>query len=184
MKWFDIFKLYNLKKLKSEKIIFILLSIFITTLISLLVPQVTENTKEYMYSSVEKLNGADLMVKGNYPSKKFNKELERLRDEGCDMKFEGISGSYLKKDGGRSTAANLIYGGSDIGENQIILYKTIADNMNVNVGDEVEVESTNSESKKYIVKEIEDMPYAVDSDSKVLSYGTLASFFIFYNKRA
>lgn len=66
MKWFDIFKLYNLKKLKSEKVIFLFisLSIFIITLISLLVPQVTENTKEYMYSSVEKLNGADLMVKG------------------------------------------------------------------------------------------------------------------------
>lgn len=177
MKWFNIFKLYNIKKVKSEKliIVFTALSIFITTLISLIVPQITENTKEYMSSSIKKLNGAELMIQGQYPSSKFNKEIDALKSEGYEVKFEGITSSYFKNSSGRNTVGKLIYGDNNIGKDEIILYKTIATNMNVGVGDEIEIESTNNVSKKYTVKEIEDMPYAVDGDSKTLGYGKIDS---------
>ena len=111
MKWFNIFKLYNIKKVKSEKliIVFTALSIFITTLISLIVPQITENTKEYMSSSIKKLNGAELMIQGQYPSSKFNKEIDALKSEGYevnpkykDKKFKGtrieVDSIYLTRE--------------------------------------------------------------------------------------
>lgn len=177
MKWFDIFKLYNLKKLKSEKVTLILisLSIFVTTVISLVVPQITSNTKVYMDSSIKMLNGADLMVKGEYPSNNFNTEIEKLKNEGCNIKFKGVTTSYFKNSSGNNTVGKLIYGNDNIGENQVILYKTIASNMDVKVGDKIEIESSNSDSKEYTVKAIEDMPYGVDGDSKTLGYGKIDS---------
>ena len=177
MKWFNIFKLYNFKILKKEKliIIFTSLSILITTLISLIVPQITTNMKEYMYSSIKKLNGADLLIQGQYPSIKFNTELEKLKSEGLSITYKGIVNSYFKSVSGRKTLGKIIYGDNTIGKNQIILSKNLASSMNISVGDKIEIESSTTGVGKYTVKEIEDMPYGVDGDSKVLGYGKIDS---------
>lgn len=177
MKWFDVFKLYNLKKLKSEKVVFTFtaLSIFVTTLISLLVPQIGGNTKEIMDNSIKQLNGGDIMVQVQYSSKKFNDEIESLKKEGYKVKVQQLTNGYYKNNNGKKTIGKLISGEFNIGKDEIILYKSIANNIKAKVGDEIEIEYPEIGAKKYVVKKIESMPYGVDNDSKTLGYGKILS---------
>ncbi|MDU1322257.1 MAG: ABC transporter permease [Clostridium botulinum] len=177
MKWFDVFKLYNLKKLKSEKVIltFTALSIFVTTLISLLVPQIMKNTKEIMDNSIRQLNGGTLRVQVQYPSKKFNDEIASLKKEGYKVKVQQLTNGYYKNNNGKKTIGKLISGKFNIGKDEIILYKSIANNIKAKVGDKIEIEYPEIGSKSYVVKKIENMPYGVDNDSKILGYGKILS---------
>ncbi|AUM94830.1 TPA: ABC transporter permease [Clostridium botulinum] len=177
MKWFDVFKLYNLKKLKSEKVIltFTALSIFVTTLISLLVPQIMKNTKEIMDNSIRQLNGGTLRVQVQYPSKKFNDEIASLKKEGYKVTVQELTNGYYKNSNGKKTIGRLISGKFNIGKDEIILYKSIANNIKAKVGDKIEIEYPEIGSKSYVVKKIENMPYGVDNDSKILGYGKISS---------
>ncbi|NFN87135.1 ABC transporter permease [Clostridium sporogenes] len=177
MKWFDVFKLYNLKKLKSEKVVFTFtaLSIFVTTLISLLVPQIARNTKEIMDNSIKQLNGGDIMVQVQYSSKKFNDEIEYLKKEGYKVKVQQLTNGYYKNNNGKKTIGKLISGEFNIGKDEIILYKSIANNIKAKAGDKIEIEYPEIGAKKYVVKKIENMPYGVDNDSKTLGYGKILS---------
>ncbi len=177
MKWFDVFKLYNLKKLKSEKVIltFTALSIFVTTLISLLVPQIMKNTKEIMDNSIRQLNGGALRVQVQYPSKKFNDEIASLKKEGYKVTVQELTNGYYKNNNGKKTIGRLISGKFNIGKDEIILYKSIANNIKAKVGDKIEIEYPEIGSKSYVVKKIENMPYGVDNDSKILGYGKILS---------
>ncbi|WP_434297599.1 ABC transporter permease [Clostridium sporogenes] len=177
MKWFDVFKLYNLKKLKSEKVIltFTALSIFVTTLISLLVPQIMKNTKEIMDNSIRQLNGGTLRVQVQYPSKKFNDEIASLKKEGYKVTVQELTNGYYKNSNGKKTIGRLISGKFNIGKDEIILYKSIANNIKAKVGDKIEIEYPEIGSKSYVVKKIENMPYGVDNDSKILGYGKILS---------
>ncbi|AVQ38020.1 ABC transporter permease [Clostridium botulinum] len=177
MKWFDVFKLYNLKKLKSEKVIltFTALSIFVTTLISLLVPQIMKNTKEIMDNSIRQLNGGTLRVQVQYPSKKFNDEIASLKKEGYKVMVQELTNGYYKNSNGKKTIGKLISGKFNIGKDEIILYKSIANNIKAKVGDKIEIEYPEIGSKSYVVKKIENMPYGVDNDSKILGYGKILS---------
>lgn len=177
MKWFDVFKLYNLKKLKSEKVIltFTALSIFVTTLISLLVPQIMKNTKEIMDNSIRQLNGGTLRVQVQYPSKKFNDEIASLKKEGYKVTVQELTNGYYKNSNGKKTIGKLISGKFNIGKDEIILYKSIANNIKAKVGDKIEIEYPEIGSKSYVVKKIENMPYGVDNDSKILGYGKILS---------
>ncbi|MFV3010751.1 ABC transporter permease [Clostridium botulinum] len=177
MRWLDVFKLYNLKKLKSEKVVFTFtaLSIFITTLISLLVPQITKNTKEIMDNSIKQLNGGDIMVQVQYPSKKFNDEIESLKKEGYKVEVQQLTNGYYKNNNGKKTIGKLISGKFNIGKDEIILYKAIANNIKAKVGDKIEIEYPGIGTKNYVVKKIENMPYGVDNDSKTLGYGKILS---------
>ncbi|NFE45495.1 ABC transporter permease [Clostridium sporogenes] len=177
MKWFDVFKLYNLKKLKSEKVILIFtaLSIFVTTLISLLVPQIMKNTKEIMDNSIRQLNGGTLRVQVQYPSKKFNDEIASLKKEGYKVTVQELTNGYYKNSNGKKTIGKLISGKFNIGKDEIILYKSIANNIRAKVGDKIEIEYPEIGSKSYVVKKIENMPYGVDNDSKILGYGKILS---------
>ncbi|GAA0064927.1 ABC transporter permease [Clostridium sp. CTA-1] len=177
MRWFDVFKLYNLKKLKSEKVVFTFtaLSIFVTTLISLLVPQITRNTKEIMDNSIKQLNGGTLMVQVQYSSKKFNDEISSLKKEGYKVKVQQLTNGYYKNNNGKKTIGKLISGEFNIGKDEIILYKSIANNIKAKVGDKIEIEYPEIGTKSYVVKKIENMPYGVDNDSKILGYGKILS---------
>ncbi|GAE01450.1 efflux ABC transporter, permease protein [Clostridium botulinum B str. Osaka05] len=177
MKWFDVFKLYNLKKLKSEKVIltFTALSIFVTTLISLLVPQIMKNTKAIMDNSIRQLNGGTLRVQVQYPSKKFNDEIASLKKEGYKVTVQELTNGYYKNSNGKKTIGKLISGKFNIGKDEIILYKSIANNIKAKVGDKIEIEYPEIGSKSYVVKKIENMPYGVDNDSKILGYGKILS---------
>ncbi|HDK7155465.1 TPA: ABC transporter permease [Clostridium botulinum] len=177
MKWFDVFKLYNLKKLKSEKVILIFtaLSIFVTTLISLLVPQIMKNTKEIMDNSIRQLNGGTLRVQVQYPSKKFNDKIASLKKEGYKVTVQELTNGYYKNSNGKKTIGRLISGKFNIGKDEIILYKSIANNIKAKVGDKIEIEYPEIGSKSYVVKKIENMPYGVDNDSKILGYGKISS---------
>ncbi len=177
MKWFNVFKLYNLKKIKSEKIVFTFtaLSIFVTTLISLLVPQITKNTKEIMDNSIKQLNGGTVMVQVQYPSKKFNDEISSLKKEGYKVKVQQLTNGYYKNNNGKKTIGKLISGEFNIGKDEIILYKSIANNIKAKVGDKIEIEYPEIGTKSYVVKKVENMPYGVDNDSKILGYGKILS---------
>lgn len=178
MSWLNVFKLYNLKKIKSEKVVFIFtaLSIFLTTLISLLVPQITINNKEVMDRSVREVNGGSLIIQANYPSKKFNDELEVLKKEGYEVNINAVANGYYKSNNNKKTVGRLISGNFNISENEIILYKSISNNLDIKVGDKVEVKSSENGVKSYIVKKIENMPCGVDGDSKTLGYGKILSY--------
>ena len=123
MSWINVFKLYNLKKIKSEKVVFIFtaLSIFLTTLISLLVPQITINNKEVMDRSLREVNGGSLIIQANYSSKKFNDELEVLKKEGYEVNINAVANGYYKSNNNKKTIGRLISGNFNIRDRKSVV---------------------------------------------------------------
>ena len=85
VKWIEIFKLYNRKKIKNEKVLYIftIISILIAVGISLIIPQVNVENEKYIESNIEVINGGDLNINvGKNPQKEFDEKLIELKNEG------------------------------------------------------------------------------------------------------
>ena len=79
MRWFSLFKVYNLKEMKKEKVLILLtvISILVASTISLLVPGTSIENEKYINKNIEKVNGGDLsIVVDDEISNSFNNELE------------------------------------------------------------------------------------------------------------
>ncbi len=172
MNWLNIFKMYNVKRLKKEKLIilFTMLSILITTTLSIVVPTLSANMNDYNKKSVREANGGDLFVKFYYDSKAFNEETDKLKGEGYKVTYKKIESANFQKNKGHKYYAKLILGEPDIKSNEIILDFSMAKNLHAKVGDKVSIE-TDEGLNNYIVKEIESIPTGVTSDETLMGYG-------------
>lgn len=169
MKWIEIFKLYNLRQLKKDKLILILtvLSIFITTAISLVIPQILYQNNKFMDNKIRELNGGDLKIEKSYTSAAFDNELKNLKARGMKVNQYYASMTYFSADG-NSILGSLVEGEQNLKQNEIILNSSLANRIKVNIGDKVKINN-----KVYTVKNIEAMPMGVDGQSEMMGYGKI-----------
>lgn len=175
MSWFNVFRLYNLKTMKKEKliIIFTMLSILITSTLSVIVPIISANIKNYNENNARKLNGGDLFVSAFYDSKSFNDEIDVLKKEEYKITIKKRTMALFQKDSGRKIYSSIIFGEENLSENEIIIDSSLSKNLSVNVGDKINVVDSEKGKIEYTVKGIEGIPRAVDNDSVILGYGKI-----------
>lgn len=176
MKIIEMLKLYNFKALKKNKWLYLFtsLSIFITVIISLIVPQISRGNELYMENNIRKMNGGDLKINMKYSSKAFNDELDKIKQEGYTVKREIVNNGFYKSKDGKKTIANVIYGENSLKDDEIIIYNSLSETLNVKVGDEINLDAPKVGKKTFKVKDIEPMPYGVTNDGEILGYGKVA----------
>lgn len=143
MNWLNIFKMYNVKKLKKEKLIllFTMLSILVTTTLSIVVPILSANMNDYNKKSIIEANGGDLFIKSFYESKSFNEEINRLKEEGYRITYKKTESAFFKSSKSSKFYANLILGEENLKENEIILGSALAKNLAVKTGDRINIKN-------------------------------------------
>ncbi|MBU5227150.1 hypothetical protein KQI36_10910 [Clostridium senegalense] len=173
MKWVEIFKIYSLKQIKKEKILFIFtaISILIATSISSIIPQVSLENKRHIEKNIEQINGGDLSINlmGGM-SKELNEKLNEFKNKGFKVTLSSISNCYYKKSS-NNIIGSIVIGDYSLKEDEIILQSILANSLNVKVGDFVELDTQGNGKFKYRVKEIEVLSSGVDRDAELLSYG-------------
>ncbi|WP_234124459.1 FtsX-like permease family protein [Clostridium hydrogenum] len=166
----NLFKLYNLKKITKDKLILILtmLIIFITTALSIAVPTISQNISNYDKQNIRIANGGDLFIQANYPSKPFNDELLKIKNQHYKITYKEDSSCILKNLKNIKIYGHLIISKNDLKDNEIILSTSLANNLMVKPYDKVTVNS-----KIYTVKAIENIPSGVTNDERILGYAKI-----------
>mgnify|MGYP000940286681 CR=1 FL=1 len=166
MKWKQIHNLYNKKRRKSNKVLyfFILVSVIISVGISLSIPQVIAGTEKYLNAQASEINGGDLKIIEPYLSSKFDSKIEELEIEG--YKINNITGYSININYKNNRLfCQLLVGDYDLEDDEVILYKDIADKLNVAVGDTITLFD-----QPYIIKAIDAGPFGVDQTSEMFGY--------------
>ncbi|SFB40451.1 ABC transporter permease [Clostridium frigidicarnis] len=175
MRWLEIFKIYNLKLLKKEKVLFLFttLSILITITISLVIPQINLENSKYLDNNIRKINGGDLSIVLRIDqTKEFQDKIEELKTNGLDVKTSKLSTCYYKKQSNK-IIGTMVSGDYSLEKDEIILQSTLANNLGVKKGDFVELDTMGNGILKYKVKDIEPMAMGVDHDGELLGYGKI-----------
>lgn len=175
MRWLEIFKIYNLKLLKKEKVLFLFttLSILITITISLVIPQINLENSKYLDNNIRKINGGDLsIVLRTDQTKEFQDKIEELKTNGLDVKTSRLSTCYYKKQSNK-IIGTMISGDYSLEKDEIILQSTLANNLGVKKGEFVQLDTMGNGILKYKVKDIEPMAMGVDHDGELLGYGKI-----------
>lgn len=175
MNWLNIFKMYNIKKIKKEKLmlLFTMLSILITTTLSITVPILSVNMNDYNKKSIREANGGDLFIKSFYESKTFDEEINKLKQEGYSITYKKTESAFFQNNKNSKFYANLILGQKNLKENEIILGFNMAKNLAVKTGDKINIK-TDTITKDYTVKEIEVIPKGLTNDETIIGYGKIS----------
>lgn len=170
MKWNRIFKEYNLKKIKDNKIttLFLFVSIILAVSISISIPLISEQTKNFQKEQVYQINGADLKIEAEYKSDKFEEQLKKLIDAGEDIITINIYGSTISK-GKMQIYSYLLCGNYNLNNREAIISEKLAAGLNLEVGDNV---TLNAEEYKIIG--IEEYAQGVDSQSEMVGYAKVS----------
>lgn len=173
MEWRTVFKLYNMRKQKSNLLLylFVMLSVIIAVSISLAIPQIISETERYLTGQVEELNGADLKVEATYVSSTYDRKLDELKTEGLQISKQSAFSTTFKHGDGE-VFGSLIIGDFGLQDNEIVLYAPLADELNIKQDDQVSIGN-----RTYTVKDIESTARAVDGQSEMIGYGKVS----FYN---
>ena len=175
MKWLIIFKVYSLKKIKEDKVLFLFtaISILIAISISLIIPAINIENEKFIESNIEKLNDGDLSIvlKGEQPSS-FYEKLEEAKNAGDRVRKSTIANCYYKK-GSNNLMGTISIGEYSIENDEIILQRRMADSLNVGIGDYVELDTSGNGIYKYKIVGIEKLATGVTNDSKLLGYGKI-----------
>lgn len=175
MKWTDIFKIYNLKKIRVDKILFLFtsISILIATSISLIIPVVNIENQKYTMKNLKTINGGDLSIvlMGEQPEN-FYKKLDQLEKDNFEIKTSSIQNCYYKK-GSNNIMGVMSIGDYSLNDDEIILQNTLAKSLNAHIGDYIELDTRGNGKYKYKVKDIESLYSGVTRDAKLLGYGKI-----------
>lgn len=165
MKWIDIFKSYNMQKIKKNKIVggFIIISIILAVSISLTIPQVSSTLDKSWKKQAYEQNGADLKVEMNFDSTKFDEKLKEI--QGIDETKEVLEFASSVKKGDKQTFSDVLLGNYDLDSDEIILSNNVAEVLKVSKGSNVKVFEN-----KYKVKDIEDNITAVGEQGGQMGY--------------
>ena len=173
MRWIEIFKIYNLKLLKKERLLFLFttLSILITITISLVIPQINLENTRYLENNIRKINGGDLNISlRGEQTKEFQDKIQELKTKGLEIKTSSFNTCYYKKQSNK-IIGTMVSGDYSLERDEIILQSTLANSLNLKKGDFVELDTLGSGVLKYKVKDIEPMAMGVDADAELLGYG-------------
>ena len=173
MSWFSIFKIYNLKLIKKDKVLLLLttLSILFTISIALIIPQVQFWNEKYLNDNIYAINGGDLsIVIGGKKKEEFKNKIDELKASGLEVNTSYYNNAaYINNS--NNNMGSIIYGNYDLKEDEIIISSVIAKNMNLNIGDKIDVNTKESGTITYTIKEIEYIAKGVNRDSELLGYG-------------
>jgi putative ABC transport system permease protein len=167
LEWIKLFKLYNLRMLRSRRLLyaFLVLSVVIAVSIALAIPQIMARTELALNGQAAELNGAGLRVEAEYESRLFQDELEKLRVQGITVRTTSVYSSPFQN-GTKQTYADILAGDYDLPEDGILLYAALAEELKVKEGDTVA-----AAGRTYRVAGIEKAAYGVDGQSEMLGYG-------------
>jgi putative ABC transport system permease protein len=162
--------------MKREKwiIFFTMLSIFITTVLSITIPIISENMKAYNEQNIKAINGGMLSISAGSFSKKFLTTLDELRAEGYKVTLKQDSTAYLKTSDSTKIYSKVILGDEELRDDEIILSASLGKAISVKAGDRITVIDKEFGSKEYIVKSIEGNPKGVSNDAAILGYGKVS----------
>ena len=173
MKWLEIFKIYSLKQISKEKILFIFtsLSILLATSISIIIPVVNIENERYFESNIKSINGGDLSISiTGKQTKKFQDKLLEFKNRGLKVESIILETCYYVKSS-NDIMGTMVIGDYNLKEDEIILHGNLASSLNVKVGDYVEIDTKGNGKIPYKVKEIERVSSGVDRDAELLGYG-------------
>lgn len=172
MEWIKLFKLYNLRMLRSRRMLyaFLVLSVVVAVSIALSIPQIMDRTEHALNGQAAELNGADLRVEAEYQSRIFQDELEKLRAQGITVRTASVYSSPFQN-GSNQTYADILAGDYDLPEDGILLYAALAEELKVKEGDMVA-----AAGRTYRVAGVEKAAYGVDGQSEMLGYGKIKAF--------
>lgn len=171
MNWTELFKLYNLKKIGVGKLstFLTMFIIFITSALSVAVPTISQNISNYNTKNIRVTNGGDLSVQAMYPSKAFDDELSKIKNEGFVVTYKDDVSGTLKNSKNIQLYSHIIVGEKNLKDNEIILSSSSAKNLSLKVNDKVFVK-TRISSKWYTVKDIEGIPKGITNDERLTGY--------------
>lgn len=172
MEWIKVFRLYNLRMLKSHTLLygFVMMSIAIAVSISVSIPQIIRETDRAMKDQVAELNGADLKVVVTYESQAFQQKIKELEQEGLSVKRIEIFSTIFSQ-GPRQALGYMLTGDYELEPDEIILYSSIAADLHVMEGDTIAIGGYT-----YTIKAVEPVAMAVDSQSEMVGYGKASAY--------
>lgn len=178
MKWIDIFRRYNVKKIKENKIIgcFIIISIILAVSISLAIPQVNYSLNNNWKKQAYEQNGAALKVEMSFDSTEFNEKIKQINEE-IDEKKEFFEFSSSIKKGKKQTFSDVLLGDYNLNSNEVILSNNVSKVLKASIGDSIEIFGN-----KYKVKGIEDKIKAVGVQGQQMGYVKVSKVEVDTNK--
>lgn len=172
MEWIKIFKLYNLRMIKSHRLLygFLVLSAVISVSIALSIPQIMVRTDRALTGQAAELNGAGLKVEAAFESRAFLEAVRELSGSGVAVKKASVySGPFLN--GANQAYGDILAGDYDLQDDEMIMAAGLAHELQVEEGGTVTVGG-----RSYRVKQLEQRAYGVDGQSEMLGYGKVSSF--------
>ncbi|MDF2937195.1 MAG: efflux transporter, permease protein, partial [Paenibacillaceae bacterium] len=172
MEWIKVFKLYNLRMLRSRRLLygFVMLSVVIAVSIATAIPQIMVRTEQALTGQAAELNGAGLKVEAEFESRAFLEAVEKLRTGGVAVRAVSVY-SVPYQNGSNQAYGDMLSGGYDLPEDGIILYKALAEELHVKEGGAVTVGG-----HTYRIVQVEEAAYGVDGQSEMLGYGKVKVF--------
>lgn len=173
MKWVEIFKIYCLKQIKSEKILFLFtaLCILIATSISLIIPVVNLENQRYIEANIKEINGGELSISLNGErGKALEDKLRDFENKGLNVTSATLKNCFYKKSS-NNIMGTIVIGDYSLEEDEIIIQSNLANSLNVGVGEFVELDTKGDGKFKYKVKGIEAFSSGVDRDAELVGYG-------------
>lgn len=165
MKWSDIFKSYNIEKIKKNKIsgFFVVISIALAVSISLAIPQVNHNLDAEWKKQAREQNGADLKVEMSFDSTRFDETLKKIN--GIDEKEEIFEFASSVKKGTKQTFSDVLLGNYDLDSDEVIISNNVAKVLNVSAKDYIKIFG-----KTYKIKYVEDKVKGVGQQGQQMGY--------------
>jgi putative ABC transport system permease protein len=167
MKWFDLFKYYQLKKIKESKFSYfvIIVSLIISTMVAIAIPLINQSVINNIDVRAKLIIGADLKVEtGSIISKRLADKIDQLKDNNKIT----VSTVDIYQETAKYKKNNVLYylasGNYDLGD-KIIVSKSLANQLEIKVNDKFKIADNN-----YIVSNIEQDAYGIDQQSGLIGY--------------
>lgn len=171
MNYKKLFKQYNLKLCKRNLIIMLLmsLSILVTSAVSFVIPQISYKQQQNVEANTKIMNGADLKIVTSYQSSKFDDKIKDIESNGAEIKKYDTSVLYIIN-GNNSIVSEAIMGDYDLDDNEVILSQSIAESLNLDVGDTIKFDKSADLDEEYRIKEIDQYNSGVNSQGELIGY--------------
>lgn len=147
MNHINLFNIYNKKLIKNKKILYFInsLSIFLAVIISLTVPQVAHQSRDYLDNKMIEINGGDLQIQlsRDYSNEKFFEEIEKIKNEGCQVTTYEVNPDKYSAKFNICEGENLFEGDKE----GAIISDEMHNNCKINVGDTLDVTTKNGNIK-------------------------------------
>lgn len=173
MNHINLFNIYNKKLIKNKKILYFItsLSIFLAVIISLTVPQVAHQSRDYLDNKMIEINGGDLQIQlsRDYSNEKFFEEIEKIKNEGCQVTTAYRGRSYCII-GSNRIVTSAIISDYDIDDDEVIIGEALSKSSKLKEGDTINLSIKGGSVKEYKIKEVEHLAKGVSNDNEILGY--------------